>query len=101
MCSSSCHHIVGDLKPHVRVRATDLHALYGVGQRTGSVDEVSVFHVFRHSLQKAQRLIEDDGHRDLRQFLRERKQTPVQAHSSCACDIFHLGRNPFGCFGVG
>ena len=42
-----------------------LHAFYGVGERAGFVDEVSVFHVFRDPLQEAQRLVEDDGHRDL------------------------------------
>lgn len=49
---------------------SDLHALYGVRQRAGSVDEVSVFHVFCDSLQEAQRLVEDDGHRDLGKFLK-------------------------------
>lgn len=44
---------------------SDLHAFYGAGQRAGSVDEVSVFHVFCDSLQEAQRLVKDDGHRDL------------------------------------
>lgn len=47
------------------VHAIDLHAPYGVGQRAGSIDEVSVFHVFCDSLQEAQRLVESDGHRDL------------------------------------
>lgn len=28
MFSLSCHHIVGDLKLHVSVRVTDLHAFY-------------------------------------------------------------------------
>lgn len=49
----------------VTVLAIDLHAPYGVRQRAGSVDEVSVFHVFCDSLQEAQRLVESDGHRDL------------------------------------
>lgn len=49
----------------VCVCMSDLHALYGVGHQAGSVDEVSVFHVFCDSLQEAQRLVEDDGHRDL------------------------------------
>lgn len=44
---------------------SDLHALYGIGQRAGSVNEVSVVHVLGYSLQEAQRLIEGDGHRDL------------------------------------
>lgn len=53
----------------VHVCVSDLHALYGVGQCAGSVDEVSVFHVLCDSLQEAQRLVEGDGHRDLGEFL--------------------------------
>lgn len=53
----------------VCVCVSDLHALYGVGQQAGSVDEVSVFHIFCDSLQETQRLVEDDGHRDLGQLL--------------------------------
>lgn len=60
-----CMSMTNDACECVRVCVSDLHAFYGVRQRAGSVDEVSVFHVFCDSLQEAQRLVEDDGHRDL------------------------------------
>lgn len=41
---------------------TYLHAVYRVRQTAGFVDEVSVFHVLGHSLQKAQRFVEHNWH---------------------------------------
>lgn len=49
---------------------THLHAVYGVGQSASLVDEVCVLHVLGETLQKAQRLVKNDGHRDLWQFLK-------------------------------
>lgn len=46
-----------------------LHALYWVRQAAGLVDEVSVLHVLRDSLEEAQRLVEHDRHGDFGQFL--------------------------------
>lgn len=82
--------VVSDLKLHISVRVTDLHAFYWVGQRTGSVDEVSVFHVFCYSLQKAQRLIKDDGHRDLWQFLRGKNKHTLSLSNAILSAVLSL-----------
>lgn len=71
-------HVLGYQKLHFLIQCvcsvSHLHALYGVGQRAGFVDEVCVLHVLCDPLEEAQGLVEHDGHGDLGQLLHTHTQ---------------------------
>ena len=54
-----------------------LHAVNGVRQAAGFVDEVSVFHVLRDPLQKAQWLVEHHRHCYFRKFLKHHENKQI------------------------
>lgn len=61
-----------------------LHAVDGVRQTAGFVDELRVFHVLRDSLEKAQRLVELNRHRYFGQFLHEEKKKTHPTNETAA-----------------